>query len=88
MAFFPFSAYRQCSAESSLLLTTLLAAPPTAILTYGYWQRKFSADPSAVGKTIIVDGMARQIIGVHSAEFPFSRYAGFGLDPAAPVGPQ
>jgi predicted permease len=46
-------------------------APPTAILTYGYWQRKFSADPSTVGKTIIVDGMARQIIGVLPRNFRF-----------------
>lgn len=46
-------------------------ALPTAILTYGYWQRKFSADPSAVGKTIIVDGIARQIIGVLPRNFRF-----------------
>ena len=45
--------------------------PPTAILTYGYWQRKFSADPSAVGKTIIVDGKARQIIGILPRSFRF-----------------
>ena len=46
-------------------------APRTAILTYGYWLRKFSADPSAVGKTIIVDGMAREIIGVLPRNFRF-----------------
>jgi len=46
-------------------------APPTAILTYEYWQRKFSADPGAVGKTIVVDGMARQIIGVMPRNFRF-----------------
>jgi predicted permease len=46
-------------------------APPSAILTYGYWQRKFSADPSAVGKTIIVDGLARQVIGVLPRNFRF-----------------
>jgi predicted permease len=46
-------------------------APPTAILTYGYWQRKFSSDPSAVGKTIVVDGKARQIIGVLPRNFSF-----------------
>ena len=46
-------------------------APTTAILTYGYWQRKFSADPSVVGKTIIVDGKARQIIGVLPRSFRF-----------------
>jgi predicted permease len=46
-------------------------APLTAILSYSYWQRKFSADPSAVGKTIIVDGKARQIIGVMPRNFRF-----------------
>jgi len=46
-------------------------APLTAILTYEYWQRKFSADPSAVGKTIVVDGMAREIIGVMPRNFRF-----------------
>ncbi|HEV2116060.1 MAG TPA: ABC transporter permease [Terriglobales bacterium] len=47
------------------------AAPPTAILTYSYWQRRFSADPAAVGKTIVVDGKARQIIGVLPRNFRF-----------------
>jgi predicted permease len=46
-------------------------APPTAILTYEYWQNKFSADPAAVGKTIVVDGIARQIIGVMPRNFRF-----------------
>jgi predicted permease len=46
-------------------------APLTAILTYGYWYRRFSADPSTVGKTIIVNGMARQIIGVLPRNFQF-----------------
>jgi predicted permease len=46
-------------------------APPTAILTYGYWQRQFSGDASAIGKTIIVDGVARQIIGVLPRAFRF-----------------
>jgi len=46
-------------------------APATAVLTYGYWRRKFSGDPSVVGKTIIVDGKARQIIGVLPRNFRF-----------------
>jgi predicted permease len=46
-------------------------APLTAILTYEYWQRKFSADPGTVGKTIVVDGMAREIIGVMPRNFRF-----------------
>jgi predicted permease len=46
-------------------------ASPTVLLTYGYWQRKFGGNPSAVGQTLIVDGKARQIIGVLPKGFHF-----------------
>jgi predicted permease len=46
-------------------------SPATVILTYGYWQRKFGADPNVVGRTIIADGKSRQIIGVMPARFHF-----------------
>jgi len=46
-------------------------APDTAILTYGYWRRKFGGDKGIVGKTIIVDGKQRQIIGVMPQHFYF-----------------
>jgi predicted permease len=45
--------------------------PATAILTYGYWQRHFSSDASVIGKTIIIDGKAREIIGVMPRDFRF-----------------
>jgi predicted permease len=45
--------------------------PATAILTYGYWQRHFSGDASVLGRTIIVDGKAREIIGVMPRDFRF-----------------
>jgi predicted permease len=44
---------------------------PTAILTYSYWQRKYSGNAASLGKTIIVDGVARQIIGVMPQNFRF-----------------
>ena len=46
-------------------------SPATVILTYGYWQRKFGADPNVVGRTMIADGKSRQIIGVMPARFHF-----------------
>src|ERR1700720_27239 len=46
-------------------------APETVILSYGYWQRKFGGNPAAVGQTLIVDGKARQIIGVLPKGFHF-----------------
>jgi predicted permease len=46
-------------------------ASPTAILTYGYWQRKFGGDAAVLGRRLIVDGKAAEIIGVLPAGFRF-----------------
>jgi predicted permease len=46
-------------------------APETVILSYGYWRHKFGGDPSAIGKTLIVDGKSQQIIGVMPQRFRF-----------------
>jgi predicted permease len=46
---------------------------PTAVISYGYWQRRFGgADP--VGDTLVVDGVARQIVGVLPQSFRFFDY--------------
>src|SRR5690348_5715958 len=47
------------------------SAPTTAVLTYGYWQRNFGGDPSAIGKTILVNGSPHRIIGVLPQSFRF-----------------
>jgi predicted permease len=46
-------------------------APPTVVITDEYWRQKFSADPSVVGRTLVVDGRAREIIGIMPAGFRF-----------------
>jgi predicted permease len=46
-------------------------APDTVVLTYGYWRRKWGSDPHVIGKTIVVDGKQRQIIGVMPKRFHF-----------------
>ena len=45
--------------------------PETVMLTYGYWRRKFGGDGSVVGRTLVVDGTGRQIIGVLPRKFHF-----------------
>jgi predicted permease len=42
----------------------LPSAAPTAILTYGYWQRRFGGTADVLGQTITVDNVPRQIVGV------------------------
>jgi putative ABC transport system permease protein len=39
-------------------------APETAILSHGYWQRKFGGSASTIGRSIHVDGRLFKIIGV------------------------
>src|SRR6185503_1785843 len=46
-------------------------APKTILLSYAYWQRKFGADKSVIGRTLTVDGTAREIIGVLPRDFTF-----------------
>ncbi|HKS83832.1 MAG TPA: ABC transporter permease [Candidatus Acidoferrales bacterium] len=46
-------------------------SPQTVILTYGYWQRKFGADPHVIGRTLMADGVSHQIIGVMPQRFHF-----------------
>jgi putative ABC transport system permease protein len=45
--------------------------PETTILTYGYWQRRFGGDSSALGRRIMIDGRAREVIGIMPADFRF-----------------
>jgi predicted permease len=46
-------------------------SPRTALISYGYWQRRFGANASAVGRRILVGGNAVEIIGVLPAGFRF-----------------
>jgi putative ABC transport system permease protein len=46
-------------------------APDTVMLTYGYWQRRFGASPSTVGRTLTVDAKPHTIIGVMPQNFRF-----------------
>ena len=46
-------------------------SPETVILSHGYWRRRFSADRSIIGRRILIDGKAREVIGVMPQNFRF-----------------
>ncbi len=47
----------------------LEGAPDVAIISYGYWQRRFGGSPDALGGTLMVDGEPYTIVGVMPAGF-------------------
>src|ERR671913_970575 len=48
-------------------------AAPTAVISHAYWQRHFGG-ASPIGRTLVVDGVAREIIGVLPDWFRFFDY--------------
>lgn len=65
--------------------------PRAAILTHGLWTSRFGEDASVVGRTIVLDGQAVEIVGVMPAGFDFPNpdvriYLPFQLDRAAAGG--
>jgi predicted permease len=52
-------------------------AAPVIIISYGLWQRRYSASPAAIGSSIVFDGKSYTVVGIAPA--------GFRLDGAADV---
>jgi predicted permease len=44
-------------------------AHPVAVVSYGYWQRRFGSDPAVVGKDIVLNNHPIRIIGVTPPRF-------------------
>jgi putative ABC transport system permease protein len=48
-------------------------APAVAVLAHGFWVRRFGADPAIVGRTILLNGISTDVVGVMPASFTFPR---------------
>src|SRR5437660_3621802 len=53
-------------------------ASPTAVISHGYWERRFGSDPGIVGRAITLNGVAFTIVGVSPPEF-------YGVQPGRSV---
>jgi predicted permease len=54
------------------------AGPLVAVISYGYWARKFGCDPQILGRVLTIDGRPLSVVGVTAAGFD-------GLDPGTRV---
>ena len=46
---------------------------PTALLSYGMWVRRYGSDPGILGKTITLNGMPYEVVGVMPRSFSLPR---------------
>ena len=66
-------------------------APPVMLIGEGMWRARFGADPKILGRTLDVNGVGREIVGVMPARFRFPAAATqlwipLQLDPVNPPG--
>lgn len=47
----------------------------TVILCHGYWQRKFGGDRQVIGRTVLIDFVPREVIGIMPESFRFVNLA-------------
>ena len=61
------------------------SAPPVAVISYRYWQRRFSGDVAVVGKQINLNNISFTVIGVTSPGFDGTMQAGSTQDVTIPI---
>ncbi len=44
-------------------------AHPVAVVSHGYWERRFNSDPSVVGRTVKINGQSLTVVGVAEKGF-------------------
>jgi putative ABC transport system permease protein len=57
---------------------------PTAVISYGFWQREYAGSPSAIGRSLMLDSHPYDIVGVTPASF-FGVEVGRTFDVVVPV---
>jgi predicted permease len=61
--------------------------PDVVLLGHGVWVREFGSDPAVVGRSIVLDGVQRTVLGVLPAldqPFSFDVWLPYAADPAFP----
>ena len=46
-------------------------SPETVMLTFGYWKARFGGDRSVIGRRILINGKATEVIGIAPEQFRF-----------------
>jgi predicted permease len=57
---------------------------PVAVVSHAFWQREFGGEPSAVGRSLVLDGHPFEVVGVTPASF-YGIEVGRSFDVAVPL---
>jgi predicted permease len=60
-------------------------APPVAVLSHRYWQKRFSGDPAVIGKQLNLNNVAFTVVGVSAQGFDGTMGVGTTQDVTLPV---
>src|SRR5256885_17271277 len=60
--------------------------PPVVLLSHGFWQERFGAEPGIVGRSLVMDGAPVTIVGVLPASFDFPTGGRVWKPPRPPAG--
>lgn len=44
-------------------------SPPVVVVSYGFWQDRFGGEPAIIGRTVTLDSVAHEVVGVLPAGF-------------------
>jgi predicted permease len=61
------------------------SGPPVAVISYRYWQKRFSGDAAIIGRQINLNNIAFTVIGVTPPGFDGTMQAGSTLDVTIPI---
>jgi predicted permease len=63
-----------------------VGAQPVALISGGFWQRKFGSSPEALGKTLMLNGVGYTAVGVIPADFSYQSGNFQSSDVYVPIG--
>jgi predicted permease len=64
----------------------LIGTQPVALLNGGFWKRKFSSSPDAIGKNLTLNGVDYVVVGVIPADFRYQSGNFHNSDVYVPIG--
>jgi predicted permease len=67
--FFPILGVNPAAGRTFVPADDRIGAAPVALISAGFWKRKFGSAPDAVGKNLTLDGKQYEIIGVIPSDF-------------------